>query len=114
MISTRGARVARTMVGIFLLSVLGAVPVASCMPTTPVGGAGDAGPGLCGNGIYEPAYDEQCDGADLGGKTCNSVFNGPTAGFGFGTLQCAPDCTLDISQCHFCAFGNTGGSFQCN
>lgn len=39
---------------------------------------------------------EQCDGTDLGGKTCADV----TSGFVHsGTLVCKPDCTFDASDC---------------
>jgi hypothetical protein len=41
---------------------------------------------------------EVCDGADLGGRTCE------TRGFGSGTLRCAPDCAdLDWSGCKECS-----------
>ncbi len=48
-------------------------------------------PPVCGNGVREPG--EECDGADLGGRTCQ------TQGFDGGTLACNPDCTLDTSGC---------------
>ena len=47
---------------------------------------------FCGNGaIDQPA--EACDGADLGGLTCEDV------GMGAGTLACSDQCTLDTSGC---------------
>ena len=45
----------------------------------------------CGNGLRETG--EPCDGADLGGFTCQSV------GYASGPLSCLPDCLLDFSQC---------------
>ncbi len=45
----------------------------------------------CGNGSLDPG--EGCDGASLGGKTCQ------TEGFDSGTLSCNADCTLNTSQC---------------
>jgi hypothetical protein len=53
------------------------------------GGTTSAG---CGDGVKAPA--EQCDLADLGGKTCAAIGLGSA-----GTLRCAADCTLDTSAC---------------
>jgi hypothetical protein len=49
------------------------------------------GAGVCGDGTAEG--DEACDGADLGGKTCDDF------GFQFGALKCAPGCAHDTSAC---------------
>lgn len=46
----------------------------------------------CGNGIVDQST-EQCDGNDLGGKTCSSL------GYSGGTLKCTSTCILDTSQC---------------
>jgi len=47
---------------------------------------------VCGDGLREGA--EACDGADLGGQTCQSE------GFYGGTLACAPDCSaLETTAC---------------
>jgi len=46
---------------------------------------------VCGDDFAECA--EQCDGADLKGKTCQSV------GYTTGTLGCTGGCVLDVSQC---------------
>lgn len=46
---------------------------------------------FCGNGRLEG--DEQCDGEDLGGVTCESL------GYLGGTLVCGPGCTLDERGC---------------
>jgi len=45
----------------------------------------------CGNGAVEPG--EACDGADLGGQTCEGL------GYLGGTLACSSSCTLDPSGC---------------
>jgi len=55
-------------------------------------GTGGATSSICNDGVK--AATEQCDGGDLGGKTCASI--GLGAG---GTLACAADCTLDTAGC---------------
>jgi hypothetical protein len=57
-------------------------------------GAASVGGAACGNGVREGT--EACDGADLGGQTCASVTDNFVQ---TGTLVCAPDCTLDSSDC---------------
>jgi sugar lactone lactonase YvrE len=53
----------------------------------------EAGP-LCGNGVIDPG--ETCDGALLGGATCNSTAK-PSGG---GTLACAANClSYNVSAC---------------
>ncbi|MFH2006588.1 MAG: hypothetical protein ABI333_08390, partial [bacterium] len=52
----------------------------------------------CGNGQQEDS--EQCDGADLGGNTCE------TLGYSDGTLGCQNDCTFDFSGCYIESCGN--------
>src|SRR5262249_56736562 len=49
---------------------------------------------VCGNGVKETG--EACDGADLGGQTCESVTSGFVHG---GTIVCTADCKLDTSDC---------------
>ncbi len=51
--------------------------------------------GVCGNGVLE--FGEDCDGADIGGVTCQQ--RGCTGG---GTLGCSVDCVYDTSQCFDC------------
>ena len=46
---------------------------------------------VCGNNIKEGT--EECDGQDLGGKTCQNL------GFDTGNLKCSSQCKLDSSQC---------------
>jgi hypothetical protein len=56
---------------------------------------GGTAAGVCGDG--EKDHDEQCDGDDLGGVTCEDL--GCTGG---GVLACAGDCTYDLSSCADC------------
>jgi hypothetical protein len=64
-------------------------------------GAGGTCPAatVCGNGILEGT--EPCDGANLGGQTCQSQ------GFASGTLTCNGTCTAFVTS------GCTGQSFPC-
>jgi alpha-tubulin suppressor-like RCC1 family protein len=48
--------------------------------------------GHCGDGLI--GDDEECDGDDLGGETCESLY------LLEGALGCLPDCSYDDSQCH--------------
>ncbi len=52
-------------------------------------GGGD--PPVCGNNTKETG--EECDGADLGGSTCQDL------GFDDGTLACDGSCSFDTSGC---------------
>ena len=54
-------------------------------------GAGQSAP-VCGDGIVNSPT-EACDGADLAGKTCESL------GRGSGTLRCGATCIFDTSGC---------------
>lgn len=66
-------------------------------------GDGTTGGGMagCGNGKIDP--NEQCDGANLNGFTCESLGN---AG---GTLACDPvTCTFDTSMCDGGGGGTSG------
>jgi len=47
----------------------------------------------CGNGVADPAFSEECDGADLAGESCASL------GFTNGTLSCTPACSFDTALC---------------
>jgi len=47
----------------------------------------------CGDGIIQAEEEEECDGVELGGASCESL------GFHGGALSCAADCTLDLSAC---------------
>ena len=46
---------------------------------------------VCGDNLAEPQ--EDCDGTDLGGQSCESL------GFWGGTLRCRETCQLDWSDC---------------
>lgn len=56
----------------------------------------------CGNGVQE--FLEQCDGTDLGGKTCSDFL-----GFIGGTLACTSSCRYDTSGCTSSGGGGGGG-----
>jgi Cys-rich repeat protein len=78
--------------------LLALAAVVGCSSSTPAESkhAPDAGPkpASCGDGVVDPG--EACDGADLAGMTCTTVFGG----FASGTLGCAASCTaFDVSQC---------------
>jgi hypothetical protein len=60
-------------------------------------GVGDVCDFGCGNGIRE--REEECDGDDLGGETCESY------GFGGGALVCSSVCSFDLSGCLTCGNG---------
>lgn len=52
------------------------------------------GPLTCGNGVLDTESGEVCDGALLGGLTCESL------GYHPGELSCLPDCSnVDVSAC---------------
>ena len=48
---------------------------------------------MCGNGRINKNRGEQCDGAKLGGQSCESL------GFHGGTLVCSATCQFDTSEC---------------
>lgn len=61
----------------------------------------------CGNGVLEGP--ELCDGAALGGATCESE------GFDAGTLGCANDCgSFDTSECSLCGNVIVEGDEPCD
>ena len=61
---------------------------------TSTGGTGGTGVvGDCGNDLIEG--DEECDGIDLGGKTCADL----DAAYIGGTIACGQTCTFDASGC---------------
>ncbi len=54
-----------------------------------------AGFGRCGDGLIQTTVEEDCDGTNLNGGTCESQ------GFYTGTLACDGTCTFDVSGCAF-------------
>ncbi len=58
----------------------------------------DGGPTLCGNGAID--LGEECDGADVGGQSCEGL------GYASGTLGCQADCSFDKSACVDATCGN--------
>jgi len=61
--------------------------------TTGSGSTTDGGP-ACGDRVIDD--NEDCDGDELGGATCESL------GFVSGEVSCAGDCTFDTTQCETC------------
>ncbi|MBU1537664.1 hypothetical protein KKF84_20280, partial [Myxococcota bacterium] len=64
----------------------------------------------CGNTLIESH--EQCDGANLGGYTCDNL-----AGFIGGELFCGSDCFFDTTLCYrelICGDGLVRGDEQCD
>lgn len=63
-------------------------------------------PPECGDGAVDPG--EECDGNDLGGKTCGDY------GHVGGTLKCNPDCSYDTSDCNSCGDGRVQPGESCD
>ena len=85
-----------------------ALLAAGCFVEFPTGSGTNTNP-ECGNGVAEAG--ESCDGADLAGRTCQSLLLGP------GLLACRPDCTgFDTSGCGLpgCGDGIQAGSEVCD
>lgn len=58
-------------------------------------------------GTYGSAFNEQCDGANLDGKTCADY------GSSGGILTCNNDCTINTDQCARCGNNNLEPGEQC-
>jgi hypothetical protein len=75
-------------------------------------GSPDPDCGACGDGVASVAPDgsEQCDGTDLGGKTCGDT------GYASGVLACTENCTYNFSSCVApeCGNGIAEGTEQCD
>ncbi|MFH2008298.1 MAG: putative Ig domain-containing protein [bacterium] len=65
----------------------------------PDGPTGTCELAFCGDGHIWTAAGEECDGADLGGATCQSLTGQP------GPMRCRDDCTLDEDTCLLCGDG---------
>jgi len=63
--------------------------------------------GRCGNGVLDDG--EQCDGALLGGATCQSEASLPD-----GSLSCDASCLLVTTDCHDCGNGEVEGPEACD
>lgn len=74
--------------------------VGTCTDEVAVAAHGGSLP-TCGNGLVDVAG-EQCDGADLGGSSCESL------GRSGGTLGCTTECRFDVSGCASGALPATG------
>ncbi|MCZ6570417.1 MAG: DUF1566 domain-containing protein [Deltaproteobacteria bacterium] len=61
-------------------------------------------PSTCGNDIIDG--NDDCDGLDLGGESCQSL------GFGGGLLACSAGCGLDLSGCSPLALGSFSATGQ--
>src|SRR5262245_22689209 len=100
--SFRLSRLMFGALGLLALCALGAAPAQSCGPLPGTGG-GDAGPPPpnCGDGQISGR--EECDGTNLGGKTCATA----SSIFASGTLRCDPNtCTFDVRKCEYPKCGN--------
>ena len=64
-------------------------------------------PALCGDGFLHQGV-EACDGADLGGQTCEGL------GFDGGDLACAPGCVFDTAACAACGDGELDPGEACD
>ncbi|PKN44389.1 MAG: hypothetical protein CVU59_11740 [Deltaproteobacteria bacterium HGW-Deltaproteobacteria-17] len=63
--------------------------------------------GRCGDGVVQTAFLEACDGAELDGKTCETL--GHTYG---GVLTCSDTCRIDTTACEgFCGDGLADASY---
>jgi cysteine-rich repeat protein len=99
------------LAGVTCESLLGAGSTGT--PTCTLGctldSSGCAPAPTCNNGIIDPG--ESCDGANLGGATCASALNQPTA---IGQLTCHANCTFNTSACTSCGDGYLQGGEQCD
>ena len=73
-----------------------------------VAGCDDEDPivAYCGDGILDPG--EECDGANLGGFTCDD------GGFYAGTPTCTAACTISFDTCHNCGDGVLDAGEECD
>lgn len=69
------------------------------------GSGGTDSTSQCNNGTLDP--DEDCDGAKLGGASCESE------SLGTGQLSCKDDCSFETSDCIKCGDGKVQADEQC-
>jgi cysteine-rich repeat protein len=63
----------------------------------------------CGDGTVDVAEDEECDGENFNGASCQSL------GFGGGQLACTTECRRDLSDCSsVCGNGFLEGEETCD
>jgi hypothetical protein len=84
----------RTIMSLLLAIVLGA-----CGSSASGDRVGDRVAARCGDGRVDVG--EQCDGADLAGRSCASFKRDSQ-----GALGCRADCTFDLAACHDPSCGN--------
>ncbi len=72
-------------------------------------GVCEGSPLRCGDGVIN-VQEEECDGADLGGKTCQSLNRGS------GNLKCSSNCKIDVSSCSLSICGDriVSGKEECD
>lgn len=92
--SAAAAPPSRTCPGV----VTGAPPPEAVCPTfSSFEPRGCWGLSSCSNGVRDDVcMAEECDGADTGSETCESL------GYGGGTLRCTSDCAFDVGGCDAC------------
>lgn len=101
--------------GVCVLATVSLVPGCvfdkSGSPSAGDGGTDGETPPVCGDGVRNDGYGEACDGADLGGQTCESL------GYAGGTLGCTATCELDESVCEIpanCGDGAIDPNEECD
>ncbi|MCA9719271.1 MAG: hypothetical protein H6713_36660 [Myxococcales bacterium] len=66
----------------------------------------------CGDAVKQAQ--EQCDGADFGGKSCASFDSAIGDPFDAGSLSCSDDCGVETYECSLCGDGVTTGAELCD
>ncbi len=100
---------ANTETGLDSTGTTSSVDSTSGDPTSAESSSSGEPPGVCGDGMLDPAR-EDCDGDDLGGTACDGV----GMGFTDGALACAADCTFDVSACTTCGDAMLEGTEDCD
>jgi cysteine-rich repeat protein len=95
------------------LGMPGATGSLACDASCEVSTAGCQASVSCGDGKRDPAT-EKCDGADLGGATCQSALGTDKA---IGTLGCTKTCFFDTTGCTvpaYCGDGIKNAADECD